>query len=70
MIRNVLSHSEGISLYGVVAIVLFFTTFAGVLVWALSRKPALMKELGALPLSDAEVVRKNATGEPRDESIQ
>jgi len=55
MIRNVLSHTNGVALYGILAVLLFFLTFAGMLVWALTRKRSLMKELGALPLADDEI---------------
>ncbi len=69
MIRNVLSNTNGVGLYGLIAILLFFTTFTGVLIWAFTRKRSLMQELGALPLSDEEV-RHTPSGEPRDESVQ
>lgn len=53
MIRNVLSHIGGIELYGVISVLLFFTFFIGMLVWAFRLKTGHLESMGKLPLDDA-----------------
>jgi hypothetical protein len=52
MIQNVLRDLGGIGLYGVISVCLFFTVFAGALIWALLQKKSLLKRMGSLPLND------------------
>ncbi len=52
MIRNVLTDIDGIGLYGVVSICLFFVVFAGMLVWAFLQKKIILDRQSLLPLED------------------
>jgi cbb3-type cytochrome oxidase subunit 3 len=52
MIRNVLTDIDGIGLYGVISICLFFVVFAGMLVWAFSKKKNILDRQSVLPLED------------------
>lgn len=55
MIRNVLTHTGGIALYGIVSICLFFTVFAAALVWTLAQRASHVRRMGELPLNDGEI---------------
>jgi len=55
MIKNVLSHIDGVGLYGVISICIFFGFFAGVLVWAGLRKKSYLNQMSALPLDGGEL---------------
>lgn len=50
MIRNILCHIDGISLYGVISICIFFGFFTGMLIWAFALKKNYLNKMGALPL--------------------
>jgi hypothetical protein len=55
MIKNVLTHIDGIGLYGVVSICIFFAFFAGMLLWAFARKKTYLDQMSALPLDAGEI---------------
>jgi cbb3-type cytochrome oxidase subunit 3 len=57
MIKNVLCNIDGISLYGVVSICIFFGFFTGMLVWAFRRKKHYLNQMSALPLDAGETNR-------------
>jgi len=52
MIRNVLTDIDGIGLYGVVSICLFFAVFSSMLVWAFMQKKKILDSQSLLPLED------------------
>lgn len=52
MIRNVLTDIDGIGLYGVVSICLFFMVFAGMLIWAFLQKKNVLDSRSLLALED------------------
>lgn len=52
MIRNVLTDIDGIGLYGVVSICLFFMVFAGMLIWAFLQKKNVLDSRSQLALED------------------
>lgn len=52
MIRNVLTDIDGIGLYGVLSICLFFAVFSGMLVWAFLQKKKELNDHSLLPLED------------------
>lgn len=52
MIRNVLTDIDGIGLYGVLSICLFFAVFTGMLVWAFLQKKKVLNDQSLLPLED------------------
>jgi hypothetical protein len=54
MIKNVLSHIDGIGVYGVISISIFFGFFTGVLVWAGLKKKNYLNQMSALPLDSGE----------------
>lgn len=51
MIRNVLEQIGGIGLYGIIALLLFASVFAGMLLWVLRMKPPYLNSMRQLPLS-------------------
>jgi len=50
MIKDVLREIGGVGLYGVVSVLLFFSVFAGALVWTLLQRRSLCDSMGSLPL--------------------
>jgi len=56
MIQKVLNSIGGVGNYGVVAVVLFFVVFLGVLVWAFGLRRPYLDRMSRLPLEaeDAE----------------
>lgn len=53
MIKNVLEHINGVGIYGVISICLFFAFFLAVLVWAWRLKKSHLDTMSGLPLDDA-----------------
>jgi hypothetical protein len=53
MYKEVLESMQGIGLYGIISICLFFVFFAGVLVWSCALKKNYLNTMGHLPLEDA-----------------
>jgi hypothetical protein len=54
MIKNVLCNIDGIGLYGVISICIFFGFFTGMLLWAFMRKKNYLNQMSALPLDAGE----------------
>jgi cbb3-type cytochrome oxidase subunit 3 len=55
MIQKVLTSIGGVGNYGVIAVVLFFAVFMGVLVWAFGLRRPFLDRMSRLPLeSDDE----------------
>jgi len=54
MIRNVLSGIGGVGIYGVVAVLLFFGVFLGVLYWAMGLRRPYLERMSRLPLEADE----------------
>lgn len=52
MIRNVLTHIGGVEVYGIISVLLFFTLFSAILVWAFRLKRTHLEAMGRLPLQD------------------
>ena len=52
MVENVMSKINGVGLYGVISICLFFAVFVGVLVWTLCLKKPYLNTMRQLPLDD------------------
>ncbi|MFM1944192.1 MAG: hypothetical protein RI897_3174 [Verrucomicrobiota bacterium] len=57
MIQKVLSSIGGVGNYGVIAVLLFFIVFLGVLFWAFGLRKTYLEEMSQLPLEgdDAEL---------------
>ncbi|HTI70802.1 MAG TPA: hypothetical protein VMF06_12610 [Candidatus Limnocylindria bacterium] len=66
MIQNVLGSSEGIALYGIASVCLFFFVFGSALLWSLLLKSSFLKSMESLPLSDGEI-GNSEEGEARHE---
>lgn len=54
MIRNVLSHIGGVEVYGIVSILLFFTFFIGMLIWAFCLNSSHLEAMRQLPLREGQ----------------
>jgi hypothetical protein len=52
MIQKVLSAIGGVGVYGVIAVLLFFGVFLGVLVWALRLRAPYLDRMSRAPLDD------------------
>jgi hypothetical protein len=55
MIRNVLTHTGGIAVYGIVSVCLFFFVFAAAVTWTLVQRASHVRRMGELPLDDGEI---------------
>ena len=58
MEKEILSRIEGVGIYGVISICIFFGFFTGMLVWAFMKKKNYLDKMGSLPLDGGE---KNST---------
>lgn len=52
MFQNILHDLGGAACYGVVSICLFFLVFSVSLIWAMTRRAGLLREIEQLPLVD------------------
>lgn len=57
MIKNILCSMDGISLYGVISICIFFGFFTGMLLWAFALKKSYLNHMGGLPLNAGETAK-------------
>ena len=55
MYQNVLTGIDGIGLYGVISIAIFFSFFTGMLIWAFRQKPNHLNRMAELPLEGGEM---------------
>lgn len=60
MIKNVVEHLTRVDTYGVISIVLFFTFFSVMLLWALGLKEGYLKSMSQLPLDGGETGKSSA----------
>jgi hypothetical protein len=56
MEQKVISGIEGVGLYGILSIGIFFAFFSGVLIWAFSLKKKHLQHMGGLPLDGCESI--------------
>ncbi|HWC58292.1 MAG TPA: cbb3-type cytochrome c oxidase subunit 3 [Verrucomicrobiae bacterium] len=61
MIEHVLHDIDGIELFGIVSVALFFIFFTGMLIWAIRLKKTYLKSMQDLPLDGGE---KNSNHDP------
>jgi hypothetical protein len=54
MEEKIISNVDGVAIYGVISIGIFFIFFSGLLVWAFRRKKSYLDRMGALPLDGGE----------------
>jgi hypothetical protein len=52
MIKDVLSSIGGVGGYGVISVLLFFTVFVGVILWACGLKKPHLEAMSRLPLEE------------------
>jgi len=52
MFHNIISNIDGVELYGIISICIFFAFFTGMLVWAGRLKKNHLKAMADLPLDD------------------
>ncbi len=55
MIKDVLTSIEGVGIYGVISICIFFTVFVIAGIWMMSLKKDKLNSLSELPLNDGSV---------------
>ena len=65
MEKNVLSGMNGVEIYGIVSICLFFFVFTAAMVWTALLKKPFLKSMSELPLKDGEAAPK-AKGESHE----
>jgi cytochrome c oxidase cbb3-type subunit IV len=58
MAKEILSHIDGVGIYGVISICIFFGFFSGMLLWAFTKKKDYLDTMAGLPLNAGE---KNPT---------
>jgi len=58
MIKDVLQNVGGVGIYGVISVLIFFSVFLGVLVWAFSLRKPYLDAVSEIPLRN--------DGEPSD----
>ena len=54
MEREILARVEGINLYGIVSISIFFLFFTGMLIWVFTKKKNYLDKMSGLPLDGGE----------------
>jgi len=52
MIRNVLESINGVQIYPIISLILFFTVFGGMTFWAIRLRRPYIRHMGNLPLED------------------
>ena len=55
MIEHVLSDLNGIEIFGIISVCLFFLFFTGMLVWASRLKKTYLNSMQDLPLNSGEI---------------
>jgi amino acid permease len=54
MIRNVLESIQGVNIYPIISLSIFFTLFSVMLYYVVTRKKQQMDEMAQLPLQDVD----------------
>jgi len=65
MYKNVLTGIPGIEVYPIVALLMFFAFFVGLIVWYVRVDRARMDEVSRLPLDDASQTATTSIEQPR-----
>ena len=55
MIKNILCSIDGIGIYGVISICIFFSFFTGMLLWAFVLKKNDLNRMAEIPLDSGEI---------------
>lgn len=64
MEEKIITSMDGVSIYGVISISIFFVFFSGMLVWAFMQKKNHLNKMGSLPLDGGE---RNETSDPKNQ---
>ncbi|MEI6075472.1 MAG: hypothetical protein WCS94_07865 [Verrucomicrobiota bacterium] len=59
MEQKILSSIEGINIYGIISICIFFGFFSGMLLWAFALKKTYLTKMSDLPLEGGETNSTN-----------
>mgnify|MGYP000898200245 CR=1 FL=1 len=59
MFSQNLSSIEGVSIFPIITLVLFFLIFSGVLIWVFKRDKSYIETLSNIPLQDNSLVELN-----------
>jgi hypothetical protein len=54
MEEKIICSMNGVGMYGVISICIFFAFFTGMLVWAFTKKKNYLDKMGSLPLDGGE----------------
>jgi cbb3-type cytochrome oxidase subunit 3 len=54
MEEKIICSMNGVALYGIISICIFVGFFAGMLLWAFTKKANYLDKMGSLPLEDGE----------------
>jgi hypothetical protein len=54
MEQKLLSSVDGVAIYGIISICIFFVFFSGMLVWAFTKNKNYLNKMGRLPLDGSE----------------
>ncbi len=60
-IHNIFHHMNGIEIFGIVSVCLFFVFFTGMLLWAWRLKKPYLKSMQDLPLDGGETTSNQET---------
>lgn len=63
MYKNVLVSIDGINIFPIISLILFFVFFVGLVVWVTRINKNYVKEMESLPLDQEENPNYNFTGE-------
>lgn len=61
MFKNILSGTEGVDIYGIFSLVIFFVFFSIMIVWIIKVKKPYLNKMSLLPLDDTETLKQNQT---------
>ncbi len=54
MEEKIMGSMNGVGMYGVISICIFFGFFSGMLLWAFAKKKSYLDKMGSLPLDGGE----------------
>jgi len=63
MYKNILQSINGVEVYAIIALLIFFLFFVGVTIWLLKVDKNYLKEMSKLPLESDNNEASNLTGE-------
>lgn len=63
MYKNVLVSIDGINIFPIISLILFFIFFVGLIIWVTRIDKSYVKEMESLPLGSEENTNYNFTGE-------